>query len=79
MIKHMMKYSWQIIFVIKFMNVLKVGSFDIWCDFTLINPGAFNASFKILIKYLSITNSEKENKDLENDNTFPLDEEEDFK
>ena len=34
---------------------------------------------QILIKYLSITNSEKENKDLENDNTFPLDEEEDFK
>ena len=55
------------------------NSFDIWCDFALINPGAFNASFKILIKYLSITNSEKENKDLENDNTFPLDEEEDFK
>ena len=55
------------------------NSFDILCDFALINPGAFNASFKILIKYLSITNSEKENKDLENDNTFPLDEEEDFK
>ena len=55
------------------------NSFDILCDFALINSETFNASFKILIKYLNNTNTDKENKELENDNTLPLDEEEDIK
>ena len=51
-------------------------SFDILCDFALINSEAFNACFKTLIKYVNKMNSDKESKEIENDNTLPLDEDE---
>ena len=52
------------------------NSFDILCDFALINSETFNACFKALIKYVIKMNSDKETKEIENDNTLPLDEDE---
>ena len=51
------------------------NSFDILCDFALINTETFNTCFKVIIKYINKMNSDKETKEIENDNTLPLDEE----